>query len=59
MPSSDPITYSVGGKQYVAVVVGNGGAQAETFPVLVPEIHNPTDGGAELRVFELPDRSAP
>jgi alcohol dehydrogenase (cytochrome c) len=54
VPSSNPITYSVNGKQYVAVVVGNGGAQAETFPVLVPEIHNPPNGGAELWVFELP-----
>jgi len=48
VPSSNPITYSVAGKQYLAVVVGNGGAQAATFPVLVPEIHNPPSGGAEL-----------
>ena len=54
VPSSCPITYSVNGKQYVAMVVGNGGAQAITWPPLVPEIKNPPGGGAELWVFELP-----
>lgn len=54
VPSSSPITYSVDGKQYLAVVVGNGGAQAATFPVLVPEIQNPPDRGAAIWVFELP-----
>jgi alcohol dehydrogenase (cytochrome c) len=56
VPSSCPITYSVGGKQYLAVVVGNGGAQTGTFPVLVPEIQNPPDRGAAIWVFELPDK---
>ncbi|HXQ25184.1 MAG TPA: PQQ-binding-like beta-propeller repeat protein [Candidatus Acidoferrales bacterium] len=56
VPSSCPITYSVNGKQYVAVVVGNGGAQTVTFPVLVPEIQNPPDHGAAIWVFELPDK---
>jgi alcohol dehydrogenase (cytochrome c) len=56
VPSSCPITYSVNGKQYVAVVVGNGGAHAATWPPLVPEIKNPTGGGAQLWVFELPGR---
>ena len=41
------------GKQYVAMVVGNGGAQAITFPPLVPEIRNPPDRGAGVWVFEL------
>jgi alcohol dehydrogenase (cytochrome c) len=56
VPSSCPITYSVNGKQYVAVVVGNGGAQTATFPVLVPEIQNPPDRGAAVWVFELPEK---
>jgi len=56
VPNSAPITYMVNGKQYVAVVVGNGGAQAATFPALVPEIKNPPDRGAAIWVFELPDR---
>ncbi len=58
VPSSCPITYSVNGKQYVAVVVGNGGAHTITWPPLVPEIQNPPSGGAELWVFELPEKPA-
>jgi alcohol dehydrogenase (cytochrome c) len=54
VPSSCPITYTVNGKQYIAVVVGNGGAHAATWPVLVPEIQNPPEHGAALWVFELP-----
>jgi alcohol dehydrogenase (cytochrome c) len=54
VPSSAPITYLVNGRQYIALVTGNGGAQAATFPALVPEIKNPPDRGATLWVFELP-----
>ena len=57
VPSSCPITYSVGGKQYVAVVVGNGGAQSATWPPLVPEIQNPPDRESALWIFELPDKT--
>jgi alcohol dehydrogenase (cytochrome c) len=56
VPNSAPISYAMGGRQYVAVVVGNGGAQAATFPALVPEIRNPPDRGAAIWVFQLPDR---
>jgi alcohol dehydrogenase (cytochrome c) len=56
VPSSNAITYTVNGKQYLAVVVGNGGAQAATFPALVPEIQNPPDRGAAIWVFELPGK---
>ena len=56
VPSSCPITYSVNGKQYLAVVIGEGGAQSVTFPVLVPEIQHPPDRGATVWVFELPDK---
>ena len=56
VPSSAPITYVVNGRQYVALVTGNGGAQAATFPALTPEIKNPPDRGATLWVFELPKR---
>jgi len=57
VPSSSPITYTANGKQYVAVVVGNGGAQAASFTALVPEIQNPPDRNAAIWVFELPDRT--
>ncbi len=40
VPSNAPISYSVNGRQYIAIRVGNGGAQAITFPPLVPEIQN-------------------
>ena len=42
VPSNAPISYAVNGRQYLAVVVGNGGAQAATFPALVPEITEST-----------------
>jgi len=55
VPNSNPITYTVNGKQYVAMVVGNGGAQAATFPPLLPELENPPDRGAAIWVFALPE----
>ncbi len=51
-PSSTPVTYSIAGQQYVAVVAGNGGPVA--WPYLTPEIANPP-GGTTLWVFKLPD----
>ena len=57
VPNTCAITYSVKGKQYVAMVVGSGGPLTLTFPVLVPEIQNPPDHGAAVWVFELPDRA--
>jgi hypothetical protein len=56
VPSSSPITYTASGKQYMAVVVGNGGPQAVGFTLLVPEIQNPPDRNAAIWVFELPAR---
>ena len=52
--NSFPITYSVNGKQYVAVAVGNGSGHARSLSTLTPEIRNP-DGGSMLWVFALPD----
>ncbi|HTX24531.1 MAG TPA: PQQ-binding-like beta-propeller repeat protein [Steroidobacteraceae bacterium] len=54
IPNSCPISYSVQGKQYLAVVVGGGGSIPSTYPVLVPEIQNPPEHGAEVWVFALP-----
>jgi alcohol dehydrogenase (cytochrome c) len=58
VPNSNAITYTVNGKQYVAVVVGNGGAYATMFASLVPEILNPPDRSAAIWVFEVPDSQA-
>jgi alcohol dehydrogenase (cytochrome c) len=59
VPNSAPISYSVNGKQYVAVVVGHGGPQSGNFPFLVPEIQNPPNPGSAIWVFELPDKDLP
>jgi alcohol dehydrogenase (cytochrome c) len=50
-----PISYSVGGKQYVAVPTGLGVFRFIT-DALSPEIYQSNNGNA-LYVFELPDRS--
>ena len=52
--SATPVTYSAGGKQYVAVVTGQGGFHAASYAVLVPELVSPPDRSAMLWVFELP-----
>ena len=53
VPSDAPISYTVNGKQYVAIGVGNGGAQATGFTALVPEIQN-LDRAPAVWVFQLP-----
>ena len=53
VPSNAPISYTVNGKQYVAIGVGNGGAQATGFTPLVPEIQN-LDRAPAVWVFQLP-----
>jgi alcohol dehydrogenase (cytochrome c) len=55
VPSAAPISYAVDGKQYVAVVVGYGTAQAMTFPMLTPEIDLPIVRSSAVWVFALPD----
>jgi alcohol dehydrogenase (cytochrome c) len=51
-----PITYSVDGKQYVAVAAGLGGGSPRNVPAAVaPDIKIPQAGQA-LYVFTLPDR---
>ena len=58
VPNSCPITFSVGGKQYLALTVGSGGPMTATYPVLVPEIENPPEHGSALWVFELPEKGS-
>jgi alcohol dehydrogenase (cytochrome c) len=51
-----PITFSVGGRQYVAVPTGLGGGSPRVVPsLLAPEIRHPQMGNA-LYVFALPER---
>ena len=55
VPDAPPITYSVAGRQYVAVTTGSGGPYTRTWPNLVPDIRSPPGGGSAVWVFELPD----
>ncbi len=51
-----PITFTAGGRQYVAVTTGVGGGSPRVVPsLLAPEIHHPANGNA-LYVFALPKR---
>ena len=53
VPNAAPISYTVNGRQYVALTVGNGGAIPSTWWPLIPDIQNPPDRSAGLWVFEL------
>jgi alcohol dehydrogenase (cytochrome c) len=51
-----PVSYSAGGKQYIAVTTGLGGGSPRQVPrAISPEITHPNFGHA-LYVFELPDK---
>ena len=52
--SSYPISYSVNGKQYIAVVAGVAGPRVGNLNRYTTEIKAPSGGGATLWVFELP-----
>jgi alcohol dehydrogenase (cytochrome c) len=55
IPNSPPISYSVGNKQYVAVVVGYGESAPSVFTVLTPEIPLPIARSTSIWVFALGD----
>ena len=49
-----PLTFSVDGKQYVAVTTANGGGSPRQVPATIaPDVHSPATGNA-LYVFALP-----
>jgi len=51
-----PVSFAIGGKQYIAVTTGLGGGSPRDVPhVIAPEIHHPANGNA-LYVFELPEK---
>jgi alcohol dehydrogenase (cytochrome c) len=52
--NSYPISYSVNGKQYVAVVAGYGGPRIGNLHQLTTEIQTPRGNSAALWVFEVP-----
>ena len=50
-----PLTYSINGRQYIAVTTGLGGGSPRMVPsVLAPDVHYPNYGNA-LYVFALPE----
>jgi alcohol dehydrogenase (cytochrome c) len=50
-----PVTFSVDGKQYLAVMTGNGGGSPRAVPATIaPELHPPATGNA-IYVFALPE----
>jgi alcohol dehydrogenase (cytochrome c) len=52
-----PVSFSVDGKQYIAVTTGVGGGSPRMVPgIVTPEIHVPSTGNA-LYVFALPDEN--
>ena len=51
-----PVSFAVGGKQYIAVTTGLGGGSPREAPrAILPDIHHPMHGNA-LYVFALPDQ---
>lgn len=51
-----PLTFTAGGKQYVAVTTSNGGGSPRNVPrIVTPEVHGPETGNG-LFVFALPDK---
>ena len=55
VPNASPVTYSVDGKQYVAMVVGHGNPLSFGIPT-TPEIVMPPVDNSSIYVFALPDR---
>ncbi len=51
-----PVSFTAGGKQYIAVTTGLGGGSPRQVPrAIAPEVRHPNTGHA-VYVFELPDR---
>jgi PQQ-dependent dehydrogenase (methanol/ethanol family) len=51
-----PVSFSVGGRQYIAVTAGLGGGSPRQVPqTIAPDIHHPGNGNA-LYVFALPEK---
>lgn len=51
---SSPITYSVNGKQYVAITTGSGGLSEGYYRQLAPDVNSPRERASMIWVFELP-----
>jgi alcohol dehydrogenase (cytochrome c) len=56
VPNGTPISYSVNGKQYIAMIAGYGSPSTTTWPGLVPEITLPSVRSSQVFVFALPEK---
>ena len=54
IPNASPITYSVGGRQYVAMVTGHGNPLAAGLGAMEPDIEMPPVNSSAVIVFALP-----
>jgi alcohol dehydrogenase (cytochrome c) len=54
VPNGTPISYSINGKQYIALIAGYGSPSTNTWPGLVPEITLPPVRSSAVFVFALP-----
>jgi len=55
VPNASAITYSVDGKQYVAMVTGAGNPLSLGIPDIIPETQLPSVNSSAVYVFALPD----
>jgi len=55
VPNASAITYSVDGKQYVAMVTGAGNPLSTGIPDVIPETQMPSVNSSSVYVFALPD----
>lgn len=55
VPNASAITYSVDGKQYVAMVTGAGNPLSAGIPDVIPETQAPAVNSSSVYVFALPD----
>jgi alcohol dehydrogenase (cytochrome c) len=56
VPASVPMSFAVGGQEYIAVIAGAGNPHTLSYNQFVPEMKNPPGLGTTLWVFEVPAR---
>jgi alcohol dehydrogenase (cytochrome c) len=52
-----PVSFSVGGRQYIAVTTGNGGGSPRLGPSIIAPDIRPSATGNALYVFALPEKN--
>ena len=57
VPNASPVTYSVDGKQYIAIVTGAGNPLSSGIADVIPETQMPSVNSSSIYVFALPDNN--